>query len=365
MLNTKLVKGAIILFTLSAATACKNKKEKNTAEAITPVAVTISAPGDSTTGGIAVSGEISALQTTNISTRIMGTITRIFVKTGDKVHKGQLLVTINGQDLIAKKAQADAAIAEAEANVKSAQKDFERFTNLFNKQSASAKELDNVTLQYNSAKARLEAAVQMRNEVNALMSYTSLTAPFDGVITQKMIDEGSLASPGMPILTIEQNSQLQVTATLSEADINNIKKGNKADVQVKAINKKMECTVSEISPSAQFTGGQYLVKFNIPENEKKDLYAGMYVSIFIPVTGRTAHPVQDAVMVPVSSLVQNDQLTGLYTISSNNTALLRWIRTGKIIGDKIEVLSGLSSNEKFIISAEGKLYNGVPVIEKK
>jgi hypothetical protein len=70
------------------------------------------------------------------------------------------------------------------------------------------------------------------------------------------------------------------------------------------------------------------------------------------------------VLVPVSSLVNKDQLTGLYTISSNHTALLRWIRTGKIFGDKIEVLSGLAANEKYIVSADGNLYNGAPVKEK-
>lgn len=269
--------------------------------------------------------------------------------------------------MVAKREQTSAAIAEAEANVKNAQKDFERFTNLYNKQSASAKELDNVTLQYNAAKARLEAASQMRNEVNALISYSSLTSPFDGVVTQRMADEGNMANPGMPLLVVEQNTALQVNATVSESQVGLLKKGGTAQVDVKAIGKTITCQVSEISPSSQLTGGQYEIRLSIPEKEKKDLYAGMYVNVFIPVSQPANRPqtTSGAILVPTSSLLQNDQLTGLYTISSNNTAILRWVRTGKTFGDQTEILSGLAASEKYIVKAEGKLYNGVPVTEKK
>ena len=92
----------------------------------------------------------------------------------------------------------------------------------------------------------------------------------------------------------------------------------------------------------------------------------MYVNVFIPVSQPAAAPqASGAILVPTSSLLQNDQLTGLYTISSNNTAILRWVRTGKTFGDQTEILSGLAAGEKYIVKAEGKLYNGVPVTEKK
>jgi RND family efflux transporter MFP subunit len=346
--------------------SCKSKKEKSPEEKNNPVAVTIAIPGGTAEGGISISGKIEALQTAQISTRLMGTINRIYVKAGDRVRRGQVLVSISSQDIVAKRDQTNAAIAEAEANVKNAQKDYERFTNLYNKQSASAKELDNVTLQYNAAKARLEAASQMKNEVNALISYSSLTAPFDGVVTQRMADEGNMASPGMPLLVVEQNTVLQVSAAVSENQVGLLKKGETAQVEIKSIGKTIQCQVTEISPSSQLTGGQYEIKLSIPEKEKKDLYAGMYVNVFIPVSQPAALPqASGAILVPTSSLLQNDQLTGLYTISSNNTAILRWVRTGKTFGDQTEILSGLAAGEKYIVKAEGKLFNGAPVTEKK
>ena len=366
MSYNKFSAGTLLLSGILLFSSCKGKKETPAAANVASVSVSTAIPGGTVEGGIAISGKVEALQTAQLSTKLMGTITRIYVKTGDRVRRGQTLATISSQDITAKRAQTSAAILEAEANVKNAQKDFERYTNLYNKQSASAKELDNVTLQYNAAKARLEAASQMKNEVNAIAAYSTITAPFDGVVTQRMADEGNMANPGMPLLVVEQNTQLQISATVSEDQVGLLKKGSKAQVEIKAAGKTIECVVNEISPSSQLTGGQFEIKLSIPESQKKDLYAGMYVNVFIPVTG-AAVPTQPSgvVLVPTSSLVQNDQLTGIYTISSNNTALLRWVRTGKVYGDQTEILSGLAATETYIQKAEGKLYNGVPVTVKK
>lgn len=347
--------------------ACSGK-EKNETTANTDAAITVkvATPSGDVQQGVNVSGQIEAAQSANISTRVMGYITMLKVKVGDHVSKGQLLATISNQDMLAKRAQADAMIAEAQASVNSAQKDFDRFTALYKQQSATAKELDNVTLQYNAAKARMEGAKQMRNEVNAMLGYTSLTAPFAGIVTQKLADAGSMASPGMPILTIEQSGSYQVSASVPENTINQIHQGTEAIVTINAIDKTIKGTVSQINQSSQYTGGQYIIKVSIPDKDKAGLYAGMYANIVIAVKETVAvKPTVNTVLVPLSSIEHKDQLTGLYTVGSNNTALLRWVRLGKTFGDKVEVLTGLEKNEPFIVSAEGKLYNGVPVKETK
>jgi RND family efflux transporter MFP subunit len=348
------------LITLSACSS--DKKETAIANTDIPVLVTVASPSEVGPMGLNLSGQIEASQVSNISTRVMGYITSLKVKVGDPVSKGQLLASISNQDIIAKRAQVDAMITEAQAAVNSAQKDFERFTTLYKQQSATAKELDNVTLQYESAKSRLEGAKQMRNEVNASLGYTSLIAPFSGIVTQKLADAGSMANPGMPILTIEQSGTYQVSASVPENIIAEIHSGAEAMVTIKSLDKTIKGTVSQINPSSAFTGGQYIIKISIPAGDKKGLYAGMYATVSI--TGKTVAPataVSNAVLVPVTSIEHQDQLTGLYTIASNNTALLRWVRLGKTFGDKVEVLSGLEKNEQFVVSAEGKLYNGIPI----
>lgn len=353
--------GGIALVFLSACSS-GNKKEKQAATE-QAVLVTVSSPLSDTQQGLNVSGQVESSQSVNISTRVMGFITMLKVKVGDHVNRGQLLATISNQDILAKRGQTDAMIAEADANVKSAKKDYDRFSVLYGQQSATAKELDNVTLQYTAAKARLNGAVQMRNEINAQLSYTSLTAPFSGIVTQKLADAGSMANPGMPILTIEQSGSYQVSASVPENLISQLKQGAKATITISAINKTIEGTVTQINESSQYTGGQYIIKVSIPDKDKPGLYAGMYANVSVPMQEQVVLKANEntAVMVPVQSIQRKDQLTGLYTVSSNKTALLRWVRLGKTYGNQVEVLTGLGKNEPFIVSAEGKLYNGVPV----
>lgn len=363
MINLKTTSQIFAGIGLIVFSACSsNKEEVAIANTDAAVMVTVATPSGTGQQGINVSGQIEASRTANISTRVMGFITMLKVKVGDHVSKGQLLATISNQDMIAKRGQTDAMISEAQAALNSAQKDYERFTTLYKQQSATAKELDNVTLQYNSAKSRLEGARQMRNEVNASLGYTSLTAPFSGIVSQKLADAGSMANPGMPILTIEQSGSYQVSASVPENIINQIHQGAEAFVTIKSIDKTIKGTVVQINPSSQFTGGQYIIKVNIADAAKKGLYAGMYATVSIPVKEPVAVTTTgNSVMVPVSSIEHRDQLTGLYTIGSNNTALLRWVRLGKTFGDKVEVLSGLEKNEQFVVTADGKLYNGIPI----
>jgi len=347
--------------------SCSSQESKeNKADPDTAIAVTVATPATDGQQDLNISGQVEAVESASISTRVMGYITRINVKVGDKVSKGQLLATISNEDILAKRAQTDAMIAEADAAYKNAQKDYERFTNLYKQQSASAKELDNVSLQYASAKSRLESARQMRNEVNATLNYTSLTAPFAGVVTQKLADAGSMANPGMPILTIEQSGSYQVSAAVPENAISQIRKGAAATIQINAVNKTIKGTISQISQSSQFSGGQYIVKVQIPDQDKQGLFAGMYANVSIPVQSSPAGVEKnDQVMVPLSSIERKDALTGLYTVGNNNTALLRWVRLGKTEGGMVEVLSGLAANEQFIVQAEGRLFNGAAVRIKK
>lgn len=364
MFKRSLHSSSLIIIILVALNACSAGNEKKNETDQKPVAVTLSTVSAGTRPAILASGEVEAVQTANISTKVMGRITNIFVKIGDRVDKGQLLATVWDEDIKAKRAQADAMKAEAEAAYVTAQKDYDRFNNLYKQQSATAKELDNVTLQYNSTKARVAAAKQMRSEVNANLSYSSLRAPFPGVVTQKLTEVGSIANPGMPILTIEQNGIFQVSASVSETDISNIHLGDVANIQIKSSGKCFDGKIIQINPSSQFTGGQYNVKISIPEIPHKDIYAGMFANVSIPMKD-VQQVIGDVVLVPLSAIINRDELTGIYTVSATNTALLRWIRLGKTYGDKVEAMSGLSKDEKFIRSSESKLYNGAPVVVKE
>lgn len=351
---------AILIVASTVFISCGGDKKEQVAS-LPAIPVKVAGISDNNTSPyVSASGKIEAENSANLSTRMMGYVTKVNVKVGQKVSQGQLLVSVNNTDLQAKKAQVNASITQAQAGYNNAKKDYDRFVNLFAQQSASQKELDDMTARYEMAKAGLEAAKQMRNEINAQFAYSNISAPFSGVVTNTFVKEGDMANPGMPLVSIEGAKKLQVTAMVSESDIALITQGMKVNVLVKSINQEVEGKVSEISLSAKNTGGQYLVKIDLNKSEAKIL-SGMFVNVQFPVEKKENVKVSDKVLIPVTALVKEGQLTGIYTIGSGNVAILRWLRIGKTFGDQVEVLSGLSVNEQYIVSADGKLFNGAKV----
>lgn len=337
--------------------------EKKSAAAESPIKVETYSPAETSDQGIYLSGEVVAKQTVTISTRMMGYVSKIYVKPGDKVTAGQLLVSISSDEVLAKKAQVQAMITEAEAAARNAERDYERFKTLRQQNSVSDKELENIALQNTSMQAKVQMAKQQLNEVNAMLAYSNIKAPFSGIITQKMIDEGSMANPGMPILAIEQNGELQVIAAVPETYIQYVKVGDVAKVIIKSLDITIEGVVKELSPSAFGTGGQYSMKLAIDTKGIESIRAGMFVNVFIPVKVKLDNP--GTVMLEKSSIVYRDQLTGIYVINDQNEVHLRWVRLGKTVGDQVEVLSGVKSGERIVLKADGKLYNGAKVSVSK
>ena len=206
-----------------------------------------------------------------------------------------------------------------------------RFQNLFNENSASQKELDDMTARYEMAKARLEAANQMKNEVNSQFAYANIRAPFSGVVTNTYIDKGDMANPGVPLVSVESPGGFEVEAKVAENNISAIKVGTNAHILVKALDTTITGKVSELSASAQNTGGQYVMKVVLDKTDAKIL-SGMYATVRLEAENESDG--KTVVTVPSKALVHKGQLTGVYTLGQDNVALLRWLRLGENFGDE-------------------------------
>ena len=349
----------IAFFTVSLlVTSCGSEEKKVAVDNLPAIKITVSKVAvNSNTPFLSVSGKIQASNSADLSTRMMGYVKKVHVNVGDKVRKGQLLVSINNADLQAKKGQVNAGITKAKTALNNAEKNYKRFKNLFDSKSVTQKEMDDMTANYEMAKAGLESANQMKNEINAQFAYSNITAPFSGVITSKNIESGDMANPGMPLISIETPKEFEVIAMVPETEISQIKKGTTVNVLVKSMDKTLTGKVAEVSTSAKNTGGQYLVKINLDKTEVSIL-SGMFATVQFPVERNVK---SELVLIPKEVIVKNGQLSGAYTVSESNTAMLRWLRLGRTYGNKVEVLSGLNADESYIVSAEGKLFNGAKV----
>jgi RND family efflux transporter MFP subunit len=304
---------------------------------------------------VRTTGTLHSHETATISAQVMGRVQQVLVHEGDQVRAGQTLVRLDDATLKASADQAAAAViavqhqqAAAQSNADLASSTLARYQQLQVQRSVSPQELDQVSRQAQAAAAQVEALRAQENAMKAqesgartMLSYTRIAAPFAGLITQRMVDPGALASPGVPLLQIDSAGPLQLQTTVGESSIGSVRTGMKLTVHVdSAASEDIAGTVAEIVPAADPASHSFLVKINVPPS--KTLRAGMYATADIP-TG-----MHEAILVPRSAVVQRGSLACAYALDSNNVAQLRYLTLGHTQGDMVEVLSGISGGEKLV-----------------
>ncbi len=277
-----------------------------------------------------VTGRVAAVSQTTLSAKVLGTVQELRVREGEMVRKGQTLVVLDSRDLRAN-------LARAEAEYDNARTQLARMQRLYQEESVAKQELDNATRAYKVAEAgRRAAAVQL--------SYTVIKAPFDGLVTAKYIEVGELASPGRPLLKIEDPRRLRLEATVSEGDVKAVAVGDEVSVVVDAVgDQPLTGTVAQVLPAGDPATHTFLVKVDLPPT------AGAKSGMFGRM--RLAKGVSQTLAVPQSALVERGQLTGVYVVGEDGIAHLRWVKAGRASGGYVEVLSGLNAGERIVTNA--------------
>ncbi|HEV2224004.1 MAG TPA: efflux RND transporter periplasmic adaptor subunit [Candidatus Acidoferrales bacterium] len=300
-------------------------------------------------------GTVRAAQTSQVSSQMMGNIVEIRTHEGDRVQQGQVLAIIDDAQPRSVVNQATAAVAASEQEVAAADSDFaladatlKRYQQLYEKKSVSPQEFDEIKARYQSAEARRNMVRAGQAQANAalmqartLLGYTNIRAPFAGVVTQKMADAGTLASPSMPIFTIEDTRSYRLEVTVNESDIRLVHAGQTAPVSIDALgNAQLIGKVVQIVPAADPSSRSFLVKVGLPSDAR--LRSGLF--------GRAefSRGQRESLLIPRASVVERGQLQGVYVLDANQIAELRYVTLGNSTGGQIEVLSGLQDGEKLV-----------------
>lgn len=302
-------------------------------------------------------GNVEGSRKVKLSTKLMGEIEYLPFEAGSKIKKGQTLVKIRSKDLDSKMKQIEANLTQAKAKFTTVKKNYERIKDLYDKESASKKEFEDIETAYKMTKAQVEAVEAMKKELEDVLSYAVLKAPFDGYIVNKFFEEGDISAPGHPILIVEKFGTFEVVATASASEINKINNGKEVLVKIDALGENyFNGKVVEVNPGAHPASRQFTfrVKLN-KENSNLDMVkSGMYAKVLLKDEAR------EIVAVPNEMIVKKGQLNGVYTVNQNNEAMLRWLRLGRKIDNKYEVLSGLREGE-VIIAADKDVREGIKV----
>lgn len=287
---------------------------------------------------IEVVGTLQAAESAAIAAKVSGVVTKVPVVLGSSVKSGELLVAINAGEITAREGQAEAQLAQARRNL-------EREQNLLAKNAATADTVKSMRDQYNMAQAGY-------NEARAILGYTTITAPFDGVITRKEVNSGDLATPGTPLLHLENNRRLQVRTAVPESLVLAIHPGDRLMVKVEAANILVEGTVAEVAPAADPQSRTAPVVIDLPTHA--DLRTGQFARVLLPGPGTTG------LLIPDSALVPHGQMDRVFVVEGDRVHL-RLVRTGQHHGGLVEILAGLGDGERVVISDNRHLRSGQQV----
>lgn len=290
----------------------------------------------------------------NLSTIVMGTVTAAPVTVGDRVEKSDLLVQIKDDQIRAQKSQIEANMVQAKANLENTEKNYNRIKNLYAEESATSKELDDISTMYEIAKANMEALEARLNEVNEMLEYTVIRAPFTGIISGKFVSEGDMAAPGHPLVSVADPGSIKISATVSESQISRIEEGSTVSVSVSSAGlSNIPARLTAVSQAGDPMSRQFSIEAVIDDAEiNKALKVGMFAQIGMNIDQT------ENLAIPADAIVERGQLTGVYTISDNNRAVLRWVRLGERSGDTVDVLTGLKPGEQFVYAPGQSLRQG-------
>lgn len=299
-------------------------------------------------------GTVRSDRTSIIASRVMGTVTSLNVKEGEMVPSGTLLLTLDDTDARQRVRAAAMAVEAARQNKSLAEATWKRYQGLFDRQVISRQEMDQVQVGKKVAEAEYERAMAMAEEAGTYLSFTRIAASDPGVVTVKHIDAGSMASPGMPLLTIEGIGDAYVEVHADEGFAGRIKAGMAVEVIIDALKKNLNGTVREVLPDIDPRTRTFTVKIDIPE---KNLRTGLFTRVRIPVGSR------ELLAVPAGAIVRRGQLSGVYVVGKEGVLTYRLIKEGPMTGSGIEVLSGLSAGERIVTEGAEKAVDGGIVAE--
>jgi len=306
-------------------------------------------------------GTVRAYQTSQLASRATGIITQVRVREADRVRRGETLAVIDQavptaalERALATELAVENELAAAESDLALAESTLSRYQTLVDKQIVSRQLFDEVRARRQSAlahrdlaragQAQAKAAV---SEARAVLDFTRVTAPFDGIVTERTLDPGAMASSGLPILTVEDVSRYHLEASVNENDLRYVRLGNRVPVSIDALGDgELSGWVAQIIPAADAASRTFIVKIELPSN--KELRSGLFGHAQFS-RGR-----KPALLVPQSAVVERGQLHAAYILDQTGIANLRYVTLGGRTGTQVEILAGMQDGDR-VVAQPGEL----------
>jgi len=287
-------------------------------------------------------GVVEAVRQSTLAAQVAGRVTALPVKAGDTVKAGQLLVQIDARSAVQAEAASQSQVREAQANLVNAKAKYERSQQLLGQKFISQAALDQAQAEYLAAQAQVAAAVANAGQSTTSKSFTTIVAPYDGVIAATEVEIGDMATMGRPLITLFDPRELRVTATLPQAVLAQANLQAPVRIAVPTLKHALTARRVAVIPVADTRTHTTQVRLDLPE--VAGLMPGQYARVSI-VTGRAR-----SLVIPRAAVLRRSEVTAVYVLDANGRAQLRQVRLGESAGeDLVEVLAGLGAGERVAV----------------
>jgi len=276
---------------------------------------------------IDVIGTTASDQRIHISAQISAIVQKVHVQAGEQVNKGQLLFTMDAREL-------NEQLAAVEAQLNQAKTEFERITRLHEKEAATQQNLISADAAYQSAKANTE-------RVRVMLTYTRIASPIDGVVAERMVEEGDLAGPGQALLSIYNPGNIRLEVPVPVRLIEKFSEGAVLEIELDHPAGIYTGVVTEIVGEINPTSRTRLVKLTIG-SESGNLLPGSFGRVWVEDDPRPG------IRIPSAAIIRVGQLEMVQFVDGNRISR-RLVKTGSVVGDQIEILSGLNDGDRIAI----------------
>jgi RND family efflux transporter MFP subunit len=310
-------------------------------------------------------GTVMAVTSAVVAARIAGTITAMNVKEGDRVRKGQTLAVLEANETLAGASAAEAgveeakrALEEAKSRKKLAEGTFQRFQKLYSEQAVTKQEFETRKSEQEvaeqgvlRAESRLVQAKENSRAAAVISGYTRLVSPISGVVTAKAADRGATVFPGTPVLSVEEESGYRLHVQVPETFKGGVTAGQSVEMLIDG-QQSRSGVVSEVVPVVDPASRTFTVKIPV---SGKGVRSGTYGRVYLP------QGTVRGILLPRGAVLERGTLTSVWVVDSGNIARMRLVKPGRIVGDKVEILSGVTVGERVVVSGADKVTDGVKV----
>ncbi len=302
------------------------------------------------TRSVSVSGAVAPWQEMQLGVELSGLrIAEIKVEVGDRVQRGDVLVTLDARTLESELQVAAAALVEARAGVLLARTQLDRGDSLLAQKLISAADHDQLRAALVQATARAETTAAQSDAARLRRDFATLRAPHDGVIATRSAEPGAVVMGGAQLLTLIRDGRLEWRAELSEADLIAVSVGDVVEVRDRE-GALVSGRVRAVSPALAAETRTGTVHADLPAPGK--LRAGMFAQ------GRILLDEVEALTVPIAALVRRDGYAYVFTLKGPDRVERRRVEPGRIDGDRVEVRSGLQAGERVVSRGGAFLSDG-------